>query len=123
MLNENIRQLRKEHSLTQVELAKKLGVSTSTVGMYEQGRREPDFKILTKMAEIFGVSTDSLLGVYLKKSSNPKSIDDIISDMKEYLLKQKGLKFNGVELEDQEIEKIIDALKVGIMLAIEKDKK
>lgn len=123
MLNENIRQLRKEHSLTQVELAKKLGVSTSAVGMYEQGRREPDFKILTKMAEIFGVSTDSLLGFYLKESSIPKSIDDIISDMKEYLLKQKGLKFNGVELEDQEIEKIIDALKVGIMLAIEKDKK
>lgn len=123
MLNENIRQLRKEHSLTQMELAKKLGVSTSAIGMYEQGRREPDFKILTKMAEIFGVSTDNLLGVYLKDSDKPKDINDIIMGMKEYLLKQKGLIFNGVELEDREIDKIIDALKVGIMLAIEKDKK
>lgn len=122
MLNENIKQLRKEHRLTQMELAKKLGISTSAIGMYEQGRREPDIKILTQMAEIFGVSTDILLGVYSKDNHKPKDVNALITDMRNYLLRQKGVMFDGVALRDEEIEKIVDALRVGIIIAIEKSK-
>ena len=39
-----IKQLRKENRLTQVELADKLGVSVSTVAMWETGKRTPNFK-------------------------------------------------------------------------------
>ena len=54
--------LRKDNNLTQSELAKKLGVATSTVGMYERAQREPDFETLEKIANCFGVNMNTLLG-------------------------------------------------------------
>ena len=42
--SERIKRLRKERGLSQDQLAKILGVSRSTVGMYETGKREPDCK-------------------------------------------------------------------------------
>lgn len=62
MLNYNkMRELRKNKNMLQSELAKKLHVSTSTIGMWEQGRNQPDTELLKQMANIFGVSTDYLL--------------------------------------------------------------
>ena len=55
-----IRELRKRAGMTQAELAAKIGVSASTVGMYEQGRREPDSAKLVELCNIFGVSVDHL---------------------------------------------------------------
>lgn len=57
-----LRKLRKEQNLTQMELAKKLGVAPSTVGMYERGEREPDFSTLEKISTFFTVSMNTLLG-------------------------------------------------------------
>ena len=54
--------LRKDNKLTQSELAKKIGVATSTVGMYERAQREPDFETLEKIAAFFGVNMNTLLG-------------------------------------------------------------
>ena len=54
--------LRKDNNLTQAELAKKLGVAPSTVGMYERGQREPDFETLEKIAGYFSVNMNTLLG-------------------------------------------------------------
>ncbi len=57
-----LKKLRKEMNVTQSELSSILGVSPSTIGMYEQGRREPDKETLLKIANFFHVSTDYLLG-------------------------------------------------------------
>ncbi len=57
-----LRRLRKEQNLTQSELAKKLGVAASTVGMYERGEREPDFATLEKISTFFCVNMNTLLG-------------------------------------------------------------
>ncbi len=62
-IGDNIKSLRKENNLTQKELAKKIDISASTIGMYEQNRRDPDTETLRKIAEFFEVSTDYLLGV------------------------------------------------------------
>ena len=43
------------------ELAERLAVSASAVGMYEQGRREPSAQMLVALAGVLGVSTDYLL--------------------------------------------------------------
>lgn len=60
--NEVLKNLRTEHHLTQVELANKLGLSFTTISMYERGQREPDFETLEAIADYFNVDMDYLLG-------------------------------------------------------------
>lgn len=61
MLGIRIMQLRTERGLSQGQLAEKLHFSTSTVGMYEQGRRTPGIDALIALAEVFQVSLDYLI--------------------------------------------------------------
>ena len=61
MLGERICLLRRQQGWNQAELAKRLCVSPSTVGMYEQGRREPSLKAVVTLSRAFGVSVDYLL--------------------------------------------------------------
>lgn len=61
MLGIKIAALRKQLGISQAELARRLRISPSTVGMYEQGRREPSLDMLVQLARTFGVSTDFLL--------------------------------------------------------------
>jgi transcriptional regulator with XRE-family HTH domain len=62
MFGSILKKLRIEKSMTQSELAKLLNISPSTIGMYEQGRRDPDTSTVKFLAEFFNVSTDFLLG-------------------------------------------------------------
>ena len=48
-----LKELRKEHKLSMKELGKILGLSESTISLYEAGKREPDIKTLIKMADYF----------------------------------------------------------------------
>ena len=56
-----IKELRTARGWTQDELAERLGVSRSRVGMYETGRREPDFETLEAIADLFNVDMNYLL--------------------------------------------------------------
>ena len=60
MLGARIAVLRRQAGFSQTELAQRLQVSPSAVGMYEQGRREPSLETLVHMSRIFGVSLDYL---------------------------------------------------------------
>jgi repressor LexA len=57
-----LKELRRTKDITQEELAKQMQLSPSTIGMYETGRREPDFDTIQKFADFFHVSTDYLIG-------------------------------------------------------------
>ena len=61
MLGERIAVLRRHAGLSQAELAQRLQISASAMGMYEQGRREPSVDTLVVMARELQVSTDFLL--------------------------------------------------------------
>lgn len=61
MLARRITQLRQQGGLTQAQLSKKLNISASAIGMYEQGRRVPGLEILVALSGIFGVSLDYLI--------------------------------------------------------------
>lgn len=61
MLGLRIAALRREANLSQAELARRLQISPSAMGMYEQGRREPSAQTLVALARELGVSTDYLL--------------------------------------------------------------
>jgi len=57
-----IRTMRREKDITQDELAQALGVSFQAVSRWENGQAYPDIELLPKIAEIFGITTDRLLG-------------------------------------------------------------
>lgn len=60
---EHIRELRIQRGMTQVDLAKRLGVSKSVVSSYENGVHLPPYDILIRLSALFGVSCDYLLGM------------------------------------------------------------
>ena len=70
MLGEQIASLRRKKGFSQTELARRLHISPSAVGMYEQGRRVPTLDIIIAMARLFEVSLDYL--VTGTESSYPK---------------------------------------------------
>ena len=57
-----LKYLSKTRNLSQDELSKLIGVSTSTIGMYESGRRHPNVETEEKIADLFNVSLDTLRG-------------------------------------------------------------
>ena len=61
-ISDRIRELRRANSMTQDELAQKLKVTRSAVGMYEQGVRRPDFEHMDALADLFNASLDYLMG-------------------------------------------------------------
>ena len=61
-LKDIIVQLRIEKGLTQGELAKELGISKSTIGMWETGKRLPSPELYEQLADFFNVDIDYLYG-------------------------------------------------------------
>ncbi|HCQ5581869.1 MULTISPECIES: helix-turn-helix domain-containing protein [unclassified Clostridioides] len=62
MFGKRLKLLRKELNFTQKELGEKLNISGRIIGYYESEERFPDKEILSKLADVFNVSVDYLLG-------------------------------------------------------------
>lgn len=77
MFGERLKQLRKEKSMTQVGLAKELGVSNGTVAMWETGKRKPQFETLAKLCELFDTDSSYLMGNSEETSDEQLSDEDI----------------------------------------------
>jgi transcriptional regulator with XRE-family HTH domain len=84
-LKENMKYLRKQHAMTQGQLADLLESKRSLIGSYEEGRGVPKLSIIRRMSEIFEVSMDNLLAVDLSKNKledgkqkvNHKSVEGV----------------------------------------------
>ncbi|MDQ0091617.1 transcriptional regulator with XRE-family HTH domain [Paenibacillus anaericanus] len=61
-LGKRIAELRIKRNWGQIDLAQKIGMSTSTVGMWETGKRDPSTEMIGKLATLFCVTVDYLLG-------------------------------------------------------------
>ena len=70
VVSNNIKYLRKQMHLTQEQLAGKIGIKRSLLGAYEEGRADPRLNNLQKMADIFGVTVDMLIGRDITKMSD-----------------------------------------------------
>ena len=75
--------LRIGNGYTQQDLANKIGVSRSAVGMYENGDREPDFETLEVIADFFNVDMDYLMG-----RSDKTHIVTVRSENEQYFIQQ-----------------------------------
>ena len=78
MLGQRIALLRRQAGLSQSELAVRLGISPSAVGMYEQGRREPSVDTLVEMARVFDVSTDYLLTGRIADLREARQLEELL---------------------------------------------
>lgn len=95
--------LRESKKLRQEDIAKIIGVARSTYGMYEQGKREPDYATLCKIADFFGVKTDFLLN----GTDGSSDIENLKESESIHFLNMEGLDKEDIE----EIERQIDYLR------------
>ena len=76
MLGDRIRELRKSHSLSQVDLARELHVSKQTISNWENNNIPPSVDTLVRIAKFFQVSTDYLLEFSNTRNLNVDGLTD-----------------------------------------------
>lgn len=74
MLSEQLKIIRKANKFTQQGLADAIGIERSTYASYETGRNKPDVNLLSKIAKVFGVSSDYILEI---DTTVPLNVEDI----------------------------------------------
>jgi len=90
-LGERLAEARNSSGLNQSQAAKQIGVQAQTLSGYESGYREPSYDILLKLASLYHVTTDYLLGLEKKKAIEVEGLTDdelnafktLISDLAE----------------------------------------
>lgn len=91
-----LKELRKQAGLTQKQLGERIGVTKSVISFYELQERCPSPEILVKIARIFHVSTDYLLGLEKNESIDVSGLDSddqkVIRAMIELIRAKNGLK-------------------------------
>lgn len=76
MVADKIKALREQNGFTQSDLAKKLGITRSSVNAWEMGISVPSTQYVVELANIFKVSTDFLLGVKSTASVNVDGLSE-----------------------------------------------
>lgn len=71
-----LKHLRKQAGLTQHQLATQLGITKSVVSFYELQERSPSPEVLIKLASIFHVSADYLLGLDARETIDVSDLDE-----------------------------------------------
>lgn len=99
-LGNRLRQLRQNNRLRQDQVANLVGVNKNTMCSYENDVRQPSYEILVRLANLYRVSTDYLLGCESKRTVDvsgltPKEIQmisELVASMTEKNQKLEGLK-------------------------------
>ena len=119
MFGDTLRELRLSKKLTQEETAKIIGVARGTYTHYELNKREPDNDTLLKIANLFGVTTDYLLG-HTNSIEAKKSPKDLAK-----FLENTEVMFDGEvhHLDEEDKQKLKNALEFVFWQAKEKNKR
>src|SRR5699024_2745452 len=99
-ISKKLKELREEKGYLQKFVADKIGVRSNTLSGYENGTRTTDPEMILKLAELYDVSTDYLLGRTNNRSS--KTEDDIDEELQE-LLSEMNVWYKN-EPEDKELK-------------------
>jgi transcriptional regulator with XRE-family HTH domain len=76
-LAENVKMFRKNRNMTQEQLAEALGVTVGAVYKWEKGLSTPDIELILELADLFGTSTDVLLGYEWQSSSRAEAVQRV----------------------------------------------
>lgn len=78
---DNMRSIRKKKGYTMKALGKAVGVSESTISLYENGKHEPDIVTMRRIADVLNVTVDELLGREQKDPATAGGMDDALMDL------------------------------------------
>lgn len=102
MLGKRLKELRERHELTQKETAIAINKTPQAYNYYEKGSREPDIETLKKMADLFTVSIDYLVGHSTSVSHTPLKITE---EELEHIKKYRTLDERGKQAVDENLER------------------
>jgi Predicted transcriptional regulators len=133
---DTLKRLRLSKGLTQEELANGTGLAKSSISMYESGRRKPSFEVLEAFADFFNVDMNTLWETRPMEQSHARASDDLpdltpkdereimhlMDDMKEKLMQEEGLMFDGQPASPESIQSILDAMQIGMEMAKKRNK-
>jgi len=88
--------LRKQKNWSQVELAKQINASREIISRYERNESQPSIDMILKMANVFGVTVDFLLG-QSESASFDKDTVDRINDIQKLDNGTKNILFNVID--------------------------
>lgn len=95
-----LRQLRLDKNLRQEQVAKQIGVNKSAISTYENNTRQPSFDILVRLATLYRVSTDYLLGMTNIRSLDLSGLSDeeaaVISELVAIMTKRSNERLNSL---------------------------
>lgn len=111
-----LRELRKEKGVSQDTLAKELGVSKSTVGLWENGDTLPDAKSLYELSVYFGISADWLLG----RPGGVKSLNADVAAVGKYTgLSEAAIEFlHSIHNQEKQVDTISAIISHGAFSSI-----
>ncbi len=125
-IGENIAALRKKKSMTQDALAAEIGVSAQAVSKWENGTNLPDIQLLPILADIFGVSIDTLYG--RKKGKSELEISGVFEECCEAVMNTIGTAFynsirydiqKGVEVPALDVDEYLQRYKAELKYGYE----
>ncbi len=119
--SEKLRLLREEHNLSQIELAKKVGITERTIYNYETNDRIPKIDVVTKIAHVFGVTVDALASDRYKTASTQLDKEAFLQLAKDHfgnrgkkeaeaLLERASALFAGGDLDEDAKEEFFQSL-------------
>lgn len=127
VFSKRLRYYLNKFEITQVELAKKLGVGTTSVYNWCNGIKSPRMDKVDAMCDLFHCNRSDLMEDKTTASQeltarDEKDIAKILEQTKEQLLSQEGLMFDGDPASPEAINSILDAMQIGMEMAKKKNK-
>ena len=96
---EKVASLRKEHGMTQLQLAEQMGVTDKAVSKWERNLSLPDVNSIPKLAEILGVSVDDLMQV--ESTKKEEQLEDLVKTIFKAVAVAMGVAVVALEILDK----------------------
>ena len=128
---DNLNRLLRERAITQAELATYMEVSNTTVNNWVKGYKVPRMDKVDKLCSFFKIKRSELLEQSPAAASaalpdltpkDEREIMHLMDDMKEKLMQEEGLMFDGQPASPESIQSILDAMQIGMEMAKKRNK-
>ena len=125
VFSKRLRYYLNKYEMTQVELAERLGVGTTSVYNWCNGIKTPRMDKVDLMCDLFHCKRSDLVderSTDTLTTRDERDIEKILNHTRERLTSQKGLMFDGDPATPEAIESILAAMQIGMEMATKKNK-